>query len=91
MNISGHVILNFVGTLISWKWYQLESSSIHKYFLQHLVSTTIGHSLPLLYPEGMLFKGIFWKMQVNSILGALPATPFTDATKKLIFIIAWIY
>ena len=54
INISGHVLLNFVG-----KRYRLKSSSIHKYFLQRLVSTTIGNSISLLYPEGMLYPCIF--------------------------------
>ena len=33
VNISGHVILNFVGTLLTRKQHTLKSSSIHKYFL----------------------------------------------------------
>ena len=82
MNISGHIILNFVGTLLTRKQYQLKSSSIHKYILQRLVSTTIVHSLPLLYPERMLFPSIFWKIQENSILGAIPAILLTDVTKR---------
>ena len=65
INISVHVLLNFVGILLTRKRYQLKSSSIHKYFLQCLVSTTIGNSIPLLYPEGMLFPCIFWKLKIQ--------------------------
>ena len=81
MNVSGHVILNFVGTLLTRKRHQLKSSSIHKYFLQRLVSTTIGDSVSLLYPEGMLFPSIFWKMKEGSIIGAIPATLLTENIK----------
>ena len=82
MNISGHVILNFVGTLLTRKRYELKSSSIHKYFLQRLVATTIGESLSLLYPEGMLFPCIFWKMKEDSIIGAIPATLLNENINK---------
>ena len=46
-----------------------------KYFLQRLVSSSLGESIPLLYPEGMLFPSIFWKMVENcgSIIGSLPS------------------
>ena len=54
MNVSGHVILNFVGTILTRQRRQVKSSSIHKYFLQRLFSTSIGKSFSLLYPEAMI-------------------------------------
>ena len=55
MNISRHVLLNLFGTLLTRKKYYFKSLCIHKYFLQRLVSTTIGNYILLLHPEGMLF------------------------------------
>ena len=74
MNITGHVILNFVGSLLTRKRHQLKSSSIHKYFLQRIVTTSIGKSVSLIYPEAMLFPSIFWLMREQSLIGAIPAT-----------------
>ena len=59
INVSVHVILNFVGTLLTRQHHQLKSSGIHKYFLQRLVATSIGKQFSLLYPEAMIFPFIF--------------------------------
>ena len=85
MNISEHVILNFVGTLLTRKQHQLKSSSIHKYFLQQLVATSIGSSVSLLYSEAMLFPCIFWLIFDGSLVGALPATLLNENVKKFDF------
>ena len=82
MNISGHVILNFVGSLLTRKKHDLKSSSIHKYFLQRLVTTSIGKSVSLLYPEAMLFPCIFWLMKERYLIGAIPATILNDKSNE---------
>lgn len=43
--------------------------------MQPIASTTHGRTLPLLYPEGLLFPYILWSMvsQSGSILGAIPS------------------
>ena len=78
MNVSGHIILNFVGTLLTHKRHELKSSTIHKYFLHRLVTTSIGKSVSLLYPEAMLFPCIFYLMTEKSLVGAIPATILND-------------
>ena len=85
MSISGHVILNFVGTLLTRQRHQLKTSSIHKYFLQRLVATSIGDSISLLFPEGMLFPCIFWLMKEGSLVGAIPATLLSENTNRFGF------
>ena len=85
MNISGHVILNFVGTLLTRQKHELKSSSIHKYFLQRLVSTSIGFSVSLLYPEAMMFSCMFWLMFEGALVGALPATLLNENCSKFGF------
>ena len=82
MTISGHVFMNFVGSLLTRKRHQLKSSSIHKYFLQRLVATSIGKSVSLLYPEAMLFPCIFWLMKERSLIGAIPATIMNDKSNE---------
>ena len=47
VNISGHVMLNFVGTVLTRERHLLKPSSIHKYFLQRIVATSIGKSVSL--------------------------------------------
>ena len=51
--ISGHVLLNQCGTLLTRKKHQIKGSSRHNYFLQRICATTIGESIPLMYPEGI--------------------------------------
>ena len=84
MVISGHVLLNQCGTLLTRKKYQIKGSSRHKFFLQRICATTIGSSIPLLYPEAMIFPSIHWKMAdtSGSIAGAIPAPLLTESIKR---------
>ena len=82
VNIFGRVILNFVGTLLTRQRHQLKSSSIHKYFLQRIVTTSIGESVSLLFPEGILFPTIFWLMREGFLVGAISATLLNENSKK---------
>ena len=38
--------------------------------------------MSLLYPEGMLFPSIFWRMYEGSIVGAIPATLLNENASK---------
>lgn len=57
--VSGHVILNQCGSLLSRRDHEIKGSSKHQFFLQKIHSTTNGESIPLLYPESVLFPSIF--------------------------------
>ena len=80
IRISGHVILNQVGTLLTRKKYQLKGSSRHRFFLQRLCATAPGSSIPLMYPEGALFPSIHWKMAPDNcaVVGCLPVPLLID-------------
>ena len=73
--VSGHVILNQCGSLLSQRSHTINGSSKHKFFLQKIHSTTKGESVPLLYPEGMLFPSIFPFPDPDGIssVGCIPA------------------
>jgi hypothetical protein len=85
MDISGYVILNFVGSLLTKQRHELKSLSIHKWFLQRLVATSFGKSVSLAYPEGMMFTCIFWMMKEGALVGAIPATLLNENTKQFGF------
>ena len=57
--VSGHVIFNQCGSLLSRRDHEIKGSSKHQFFLQKIHATTNGESVPLLYPESMLFPSIF--------------------------------
>lgn len=60
-SIPGCIVLNNVGSLLTRTRARCDASHNQKHFLEHLVATTAGKSVPLVYPEGMLFPSIFWK------------------------------
>lgn len=73
ISVNGAVILNNCGTLLARGFRKLTASIWQGNFLQRLVATIPGRSIPLLYAEGTLFPSIFWKDDCNcSILGAIP-------------------
>ena len=67
--VSGHVILNQCCTLLTQKQHRIEGYSGQKHFLERLCSTTKGNSIPLLYPEGMMYPSFFhtWFMQMDPL------------------------
>ena len=86
LHISGHVILNQNGTVLTRKKHQIKGSSVHKFFLQKICATNIGSSIPLLYPEAMLFPSIFYHMNKDgSISGAIPSCLLTEHIDKFGF------
>lgn len=60
--VNGHVIMNQCGALLNRNDRDIIGYSSQKYFLQRIASITDGDSIPLLYPEAMLFPSIFWSM-----------------------------
>ena len=60
--VKGYVILNHFGNILTRKKYETKGKIRHKYFLQRVFVTTIDRSIPLSYPEVMLFPSIYWIM-----------------------------
>ena len=81
--ISGHVLLNQCGTLLTRKKHQIKVNSRHNYFLQRICATSIGEYILLMYPEGILFPSIYWKMAADNyfVVGAIPAPLLTELVK----------
>ena len=84
LTISGHVLLNQCGSLLTRKKHELKGSSKHHFFLQRIVATSEGSSIPLMYPEGILFPSIHWKMANDncSILGCIPAPLLSESIES---------
>ena len=80
ITISGSVLLNQCGTLLTRKKHQIKGSSRHHFFLQKLVASSHGSTIPLMYPEVVLFPSIHWCMAHDncSILGCIPAPLLTE-------------
>ena len=73
--------MNQCGTLLTRSKHQIKGSSKHNWFLQKIHSTSVGNSLPLLYPENMIFISSFF-MSAGSDqagLGAIPAPLLTQS------------
>ncbi|MGB0404839.1 MAG: hypothetical protein ACPGDB_01450, partial [Fusobacterium sp.] len=73
--IDGHVILNQCGSLLSRNDNHIRSYRTQKHFLQRIASIVNNETIPLLYPEAMLFPSIFWYLSKDSgsYLGAIPS------------------
>jgi predicted GIY-YIG superfamily endonuclease len=73
--ISNTALLNGVTSLLVRRQHVTETSRRTKEFLHSMVATVSGSSVPLVYPEWMLFPRIFWKAAGDgrSAVGALPA------------------
>ena len=64
-----HVLMNEHGSLLVHKSGHLKPCQAAKGFLEQIVATAEGQSIPLLYPEAMMFPSIFWNQHND---GALP-------------------
>jgi hypothetical protein len=53
--------------------------------LTHVHSISPENSLPLLYPEGLLFPTIFWAAVDRSIIGALPSVFYSQFGRRSIY------
>ena len=73
--VSGHVIMNQCGSLLNHNDREIIGYRSQKFFLQRIASVTDGNTLPLIYPEAMMFPSIFWSMVSGSgsMLGAIPS------------------
>ena len=72
---NGHVLLNQTGKLLTRRNHNMNSNKTQKHFIQSIASTVPGNCIPLLYPEGMMFPSIFWKMlHDGTIVGAMPSS-----------------
>jgi hypothetical protein len=70
------VLLNGVGSLLVRPNYKRHSSRKQQQFLHSLASSS-GHTVPLVYPEAMLFPSIFSfdiESDSSSIIGAMPCS-----------------
>lgn len=71
--VPGHVLLNKHYGLLNRSGISNYISARCGAFFQRLTARFAGASIPLLYPEGMLFPSIFWKSLANgTVIGALP-------------------
>ena len=79
LHVSGHVVLNQCGTLLTRSKHQISGSSKHKFFLQKIHTTSPGNSMPLLYPENRIFPSIFYNSAGadQAGLGDIPAPLLT--------------
>jgi predicted GIY-YIG superfamily endonuclease len=73
---AGSNILNNVGSLLARSGFDICKSRYVNHNIQKLCSVTNCESIPIVYPEGMLFPSIHWKCSVDkcSILGAIPSS-----------------
>lgn len=87
IKISGHVLLNQCGTLLTRKKHQIKGSSAHHFFLQRICATKEFSCVPLVYPEGVLFPSIHWYTAPDkcSIVGCIPAPLLTESIRKFGF------
>ena len=77
--MNNHVVLNNLGHMLIRRNRELSSTLNQNHFLQKMVSRVPGESLPLAYPEGMLFSNLFYAdTNRGSIIGALPAALLND-------------
>lgn len=85
--VSGHVLMNQCGSLLSSrKNHVIKGSSKHQYFIHRLCATVSGKSIPILYPEAMLFPSIFYvEADEGAIAGAIPAPLLTETITKMGF------
>ena len=73
--VSGHTIMNLCGSLLNRKDNDIISYRFQKHYLQRASSTRCEVSVPLLYPETMLFPSIFYSMvpKCGSMYGSIPS------------------
>ena len=83
----GSRIIKPMRNYVDKKKHDIKGSSRHKHFLQRICATSIGTSIPLIYPESTMFPSIFWKMANDhcSICGAIPSSLLTDQIRRLGF------
>ena len=81
--MTNHALLNCYGGCLVRRNQHLQATLKQRNFLQRLVAnnpqTTMNESVPLIYPEGMLFTDQFYSSNEDgSIIGALPSALHHD-------------
>lgn len=72
--MTSHALLNCYGSCLVRRNRKLAGTLAQRSFLQKLVATNTRTTVPLVYPEGMLFSDIFFAdTPEGAIIGALPA------------------
>ena len=72
--VNNHVLLNNFGHMLIRRNQRLTGTINQRNFLQKLVAKSPGGSLPLVYPEGMLFSDMFpWSTMQGDVYGAIPS------------------
>lgn len=75
-----HVILNNFGSCLIRRNRDMSGTKTQKSFLQSIVAKTPGSSVPLIYPEGMLFSDQFYcDEEDGSTVGAIPVCMMHDS------------
>ncbi|MHA7927462.1 MAG: GIY-YIG nuclease family protein [Marinobacter sp.] len=79
-SIPNHILLNVNGNLLIRRHKKLLGSKASRHFLQRLVATSERFgSVPLMYPEGVLFPTIFWMDMIDSsVVGSIPVCCLSD-------------
>ena len=75
MSVSGYVIMNKCGSLLNMKDREIISYRYQTHFLQRIASVISDRTIPLLYPERMMWESFVWKMvpTCGSIYGFIPS------------------
>ena len=87
ITLNVHILLNQCGCLLTRKNHLIKGDRKKTFFPQKLCSISIGSSIPLMYPEAMVFPSIFWKSTQDacSIVGAIPSPLLSESIKSFGF------
>jgi hypothetical protein len=78
-SIGNHVLLNHYGHMLIRRKSSLTGTMKQRHFLQRLIACYPGKSIPLVYPEAMLFPDIFYaETNECDLIGAIPACFLND-------------
>ena len=79
---SGHFYLNHHLRVMAKTSFSQKPPVATLQLLQNICSKTPDWSVPLIYPEGMLFLRIFWATESSSVIGAIPSAFYTNAIQR---------
>lgn len=77
-----HVLYNQVGRICTRRNRTIKGTSLQQHFVQRLVSTIYGLSMPLLYIQAMLFPKHFWSSAKHDKVATLGCPPISVYTSK---------
>ena len=78
--IRSHVVMNNCGSCLIRKRNKISATKPERNFLERIVSVDGNTTVPLVYPEAVMFPSVFWRQldQVGSVVGAIPSIMLTD-------------